>query len=53
MHKITFYPLGNADTCKIDLECGKKLLFDYANTRNPDNEDDSRVDLESVLHGID
>ena len=30
MPKLTFYPLGNADTCLIDLADGRKVLFDYA-----------------------
>lgn len=49
MHKITFYPLGNADCCKIDLSNGKILLFDYANTQVKDD-DDRRIDLENALH---
>lgn len=49
MHKMTFFPLGNADCCRIDLENGKKILFDYANTRNPDDDDDLRCDLEREL----
>ena len=28
--KLTFYPLGNAETCLLELENGGKLLFDYA-----------------------
>jgi len=27
MHKMTFFRLGNADCCRIDLECGKKIIF--------------------------
>ena len=49
MHKITFYPLGNADCCKIDISNGKKLLFDYAHTRSSEDEDDSRIDLAKTL----
>lgn len=49
MHKITFFPLGNADCCRIDLHDGRKILFDYANTRNPDDEDDRRCDLPTIL----
>jgi len=49
MHKLTFFPLGNADCTLIDLECGKKILFDYANMRDPDDEDDLRCDLEQEL----
>jgi len=29
MHRLTFYPLGNADCCLIDLANGQKILFDY------------------------
>ena len=49
MHKLTFYPLGNADCCMIDLEDGSKLLFDYAHTRNGEDESDPRIDLAKVL----
>ena len=49
MHKMTFFPLGNADCCRTDLECGKKILFDFAATRNPEDEDDLRCDLPKEL----
>jgi len=49
MPKLTFYPLGNADTCLIDLANGKKLLFDYANVHDPDDPDEKRIDLPKVL----
>lgn len=49
MPQLTFYPLGNADCCLIDLMNGEKLLFDYANLRNPDDPDDLRIDLEKAL----
>ncbi len=49
MHKLTFYPLGNADTCLIELEKGKTLLFDYANMRDPSNDSDLRIDLVTEL----
>ena len=50
MHKMTFFPLGNADCCRIDLEGGKKkILFDYADTRDPDDQDDKRCDLPKEL----
>jgi hypothetical protein len=45
MHKITFFPLGNADCCRIDTSTGKKFLFDYANKRNPDDRKDKRIHL--------
>lgn len=49
MHKLTFYPLGNADCCKIDTSNGKKLLFDYAHFYNSEDEDDLRADLANLL----
>lgn len=49
MPKLTFYPLGNADSTLIDLTNGEKILFDYANRRNPDDKDDKRADLPAEL----
>ncbi len=49
MHKITFYPLGNADCCKIDLDNGRKLIFDYAHTKSSEDKNDKRIDLASTL----
>jgi hypothetical protein len=50
MHKVTFYPLGNADCCLIDLKDGdKKLLFDYANCRDANDRYDLRIDLAETL----
>lgn len=49
MPRLTFYPLGNADTCLIDLANGKKVLFDFADMRCADDEEDKRIDLSAVL----
>ena len=49
MHTITIFPLGNADCCRIDLAGGRKILFDYANTRCADDAADKRIDLEKEL----
>lgn len=49
MPKVTQYPLGNADTTLIDLAGGEKLLFDYADRRNADDENDKRIDLAAEL----
>ena len=49
MHKLHFFPLGNADCCRIDLDGGEKILFDCAATRDPDAEDDKRCDLHQEL----
>lgn len=48
MHKLNFFPLGNADCCRIDLSNGNKILFDFAATRGADN-GDRRIDLPTVL----
>lgn len=49
MHTMTVFPLGNADSFRIDLENGKKLLFDFAATRISEDEDDLRCDLAKEL----
>jgi hypothetical protein len=49
MPQLTFYPLGNAESCFIDLDNGQKLLFDYADTRNPDDREDRRINLPGAL----
>ncbi len=35
--KVHFFPLGNADTLRIDLANGDKVLVDYANMRCADD----------------
>ena len=47
--KVHFFPLGNADTLRIDLANGAKILVDYANTRCADDEADLRCDLPNEL----
>lgn len=49
MHKLTFFPIGNADCCRIDLDSGRKILFDYANMRDSEDESDKRCDLPTLL----
>jgi len=49
MHTVTFFPLGNADTCLFELSNGKFMLFDYAHMRDPNDKDDKRIDLASTL----
>lgn len=49
MHKLTFFPLDNADCCLIDLDNKKKILFDYANCKDPDDDSDLRIDLAATL----
>ena len=50
--KIHFFSLGNADTLRIDLADGRKILVDYADMRDPDDAGDLRCDLPLEL-GID
>ncbi|GAA4422355.1 hypothetical protein [Bremerella cremea] len=49
MHRMTFYPLGNADCCLIDLENEKKILFDFGDQGDPDDLYDKRIDLCATL----
>lgn len=45
MHKITFFPLGNADASLIELANGKRIMIDYADMKDSTDEDDKRIDL--------
>jgi hypothetical protein len=47
--KVHFFPLGDADTLRIDLANGEKVLVDYANMRNPADKNDLRCDLPEEL----
>ncbi|MAL18649.1 MAG: hypothetical protein CL670_13200 [Balneola sp.] len=49
MHKITLFPLGNADTSLIELENGKRILIDYADMKDSTDDDDKRIDLPNEL----
>ncbi len=49
-HTLRFYPLGNADTTLISLANGKHILWDYANVKVEDNEEDERCDLPVELN---
>lgn len=49
MARITFYPLGNADTTLIELDNNRKLLIDYAHTKSGEDEDDKKIDLANEL----
>lgn len=49
MPEINFFPLGNADCCRIDLASGKKVLIDYAAMRDSENDEDLRIDLPTEL----
>jgi hypothetical protein len=49
MPTLTFFPLGNADSCLIDLASGEKLLLDYGHQGNPEDDNDLRCDLPALL----
>lgn len=49
MHTLTFYPIGNADCCCIDLQNGKEILIDFADKKDPYDESDLRCDLPALL----
>lgn len=49
MHTVRFFSVGNADTCLITLENGRRALFDFADMRDPNNPLDKRCDLEKEL----
>jgi beta-lactamase superfamily II metal-dependent hydrolase len=50
MHKLTFFPVGNADCCLIELaNNGPKLLFDYAHRRVAEDPRDARIDLHAAI----
>lgn len=48
---IKFYPLGNAETCLLELNDGAKILFDYAHMYT-DEADDLRYDIKKELSSI-
>lgn len=49
MAKVTFYPLGNADSTLIDTRDGKKILFDFGDQKNRDDKTDKRIALAETL----
>lgn len=49
MHTVRFFPIGNADSCLIELENGRRALFDFADMRNANDQNDHRCDLEKEL----
>ena len=48
---FTIYPLGNAETCLLELGSGAKLLFDYAAMKT-DSDTDTRYDIKQDLSSI-
>lgn len=49
IHRLNFFPLGNADCIRIDLVGGQQILIDYAAMRDASDKNDRRIDLPVVL----
>jgi hypothetical protein len=49
MHKVTFFPIGNADSCLIEFANRRVMMFDFADVANKADPDDKRIDLETAL----
>ena len=49
MTKLTFYPIGNADTCLIELQDGRRMLVDFADMADKADDNDKRCDLSALL----
>ena len=49
MANITFYPLGNADSCLIKTDNGHRIVFDYADKKDRNDKDDKRLPLLEAL----
>jgi hypothetical protein len=49
VHTLTFFPLGNADCCRIKLSNGDRILFDYAHMRDESDKSEKRWDLASDI----
>ncbi|MDB5531498.1 MAG: uncharacterized protein JWR51_4601 [Devosia sp.] len=49
MTRLTFFPLGNADTTLIRLADNQLVLLDYADMRDPSDQFDGRCDLPAAL----
>lgn len=49
MTRLTFFPLGNADTTLIRLADNRLVLLDYADMRNAKDQFDNRCDLPVAL----
>jgi len=49
MHKITFYPVGNGDTCQIILNNDQRFLFDYRHLKQAESDESPHIGLEKQL----
>jgi hypothetical protein len=49
MTKLTFFPIGNADTCLVELHDGRRMLIDFADMKDRNDKSDKRCDLTKLL----
>ena len=49
MPKITFYPVGNADSTLIELDSGENMLIDYAHSKGSEECGDEKVVLDREI----
>lgn len=52
MAKITFYPIGNADSTLIEFTDQCMMLKDYCDRKDPDDENDKRISLSKELSAL-
>ena len=48
-HKISFYPVGNGDTCQIQIAGGRRFLFDFCHRQCAEGTEDPRINLKQHL----
>lgn len=52
MHKLKFYPLGNADCTLIQLENDRIILVDFADMKDSEDDSDKRIALSEEIKDI-
>jgi hypothetical protein len=49
MTRLTFFPIGDADTCLVELQDGRRMLVDFADMREKGKTEEKRCDLTKLL----
>ena len=52
MAKLTFYPLGNADSCLVEFADDRLMLVDYFYCQATESEEDKRCNLPEKLRAV-
>jgi len=52
MAKLTFYPLGNADSCLVEFADGRLMLVDYFYCKETESDEDKRCNLPEKLKAM-